>query len=190
MPKRSAGEYRQDGTRDPGSTTERGMAKTESFDITTGCDLQEVDNAVNQAVKEITSRYDFKGIFVDVAYDRDAGTITIHTADEYKLDAIWDALFARLIARKVPVKNLKRGEVQRAAGDTVRQVVTLVQAIDSDTAAKIAKFIRGQKLKRVQAQVQGDAVRVSGPSREDLQATIQSLRAEDWGVELSFGNYR
>jgi cyclic-di-GMP-binding protein len=166
------------------------VAKTESFDITTGCDLQEVDNAVNQTRKEITGRYDFKGIFVEIDYDRSAETITIHTTDQYKLDAVWDVLLGRLIARKVPVKNLKRGEVQRATGDTVRQVITLVQAIETDTAKQITKFIRDQKLKRVQAQVQGDAVRVSGPNREDLQAAIRALREEDWGVELNFGNYR
>lgn len=166
------------------------MAKSESFDITTGCDLQEVDNAVNQAVKEITGRYDFKGVLAEVEYDRGAGTISIHASDNYKLDAIWDVLFGRLLARKVPVKNLKRGEVVQASGGTVRQVITLVQAIDTETAKKISQFIRDQKLKKVQAQVQGDAVRVTGPSRDDLQNTMQALRGEDWGVELTFGNYR
>jgi uncharacterized protein YajQ (UPF0234 family) len=166
------------------------MPKDESFDITTGCDLQEVDNAVNQTVREITGRYDFKGVLADIAYDRGAGTISIHTADEYKLNAIWDALVGRLVARKVPVKNLKRGDVQPAASSTVRQVITLVQGIDSDTARKIAQFVRDKKLKRVQPQVQGDAVRVSGPSRDDLQEVMAALREEDWGVELSFGNYR
>jgi cyclic-di-GMP-binding protein len=110
--------------------------------------------------------------------------------DEYKLDAIWDVLFGRLMARKVPVKNMKRGEVVQASGGTVRQVITLVQAIDTETAKKISQFIRDQKLKKVQAQVQGDAVRVTGPSRDDLQNTMQALRGEDWGLELTFGNYR
>lgn len=166
------------------------MAKDESFDITTGCDLQEVDNAVNQAVKEITGRYDFKGVLAEVEYDRAKGTISIHAADRYKLDAVWDVLLGRMIARKVPVKNLKRGEVTDASGGTARQTVTLVQGIESDTARKIAAFVRDLKLKRVTAQVQGDAVRVTGPSRDDLQATMQALRGEDWGVELTFGNYR
>jgi uncharacterized protein YajQ (UPF0234 family) len=88
------------------------------------------------------------------------------------------------------VKNLKRGEAQPAAGGTVRQAITLVQGIDSDTAKKIAQFVRERKLKRVQPQVQGDAVRVSGPSRDDLQTVMAALREEDWGVELNFGNYR
>ena len=163
---------------------------SESFDITTGCDLQEVDNAVNQALREITGRFDFKNVLVEVEFDRAKATIGIHTADQYKLDASWDVLLGRLIARKVPVKNLKRGEPQPAASSTVRQEISLVQAIDGDTARRIAKFVRDLKLKKVQAQVQGDAVRISGPSRDDLQATMQGLRAEDWGVELTFGNYR
>lgn len=166
------------------------MAKDESFDITTGCDLQEVDNAVNQAIKEITGRYDFKGVLAEVEYDRAKGTISVHASDRFKLDAVWDVLLGRMIARKVPVKNLKRGEVVDASGSTARQTITLVQGIDSDTARKIAGFIRDLKMKRVQAQVQGDAVRVTGPSRDDLQAAMQALRGEDWGVELTFGNYR
>ncbi len=166
------------------------MAKDESFDITTGVDLQEVDNAVNQAVKEITGRYDFKGVLAEVDYDRTKGAISVHAEDRYKLDAIWDVLAGRMISRKVPLQNLKRGEPEDASGGTVRQTITLVQGIEGDTAKEIAKFVRDLKLKRVQAQVQGDAVRVTGPTRNDLQAAIQALRAEDWGVELTFGNYR
>ncbi|MCK9486847.1 MAG: YajQ family cyclic di-GMP-binding protein [Dehalococcoidia bacterium] len=166
------------------------MAKDESFDITTGADLQEVDNAVNQALREITGRFDFKGIMVEVDFDRTEGKINIHTSDEYKADAIWDVLLGRLIARKVPVKNLKREPLERAGGDTVRQQVTLIQGIETDTAKSITKFIRDRKLKKVTAQQQGDAVRVSGPSRDDLQNVMKALREEDWGIELNFGNYR
>lgn len=166
------------------------MPKDESFDITTGCDLQEVDNAVNQALREITGRYDFKGATVEVQYDRAAGTIAIHTDDEYRLQSIWDVLVGRFVSRKVPVENLRRGEVQQAASGTVRQTVTLVQGIDADTAKKISQHIRDLKLKSVKAQIQGDAVRVTGPSRDDLQAAIQSLKSNDWGMELEFGNYR
>lgn len=166
------------------------MAKDESFDITTGADLQEVDNAVNQAVREITGRFDFKGVLAEVEFDRANAKINVHTSDEYKADAIWDVLLGRLIARKVPTKNLKRGDIERATGDTVRQEITLVQAIDTDTAKSITKFIRDKKLKKVTAQQQGDAVRVSGPNRDDLQAVIRALREEDWGIELNFGNYR
>ena len=99
-------------------------------------------------------------------------------------------LVGRFVSRKVPVENLRRGEVQQASGGTVRQVITLVQGIDGDTAKKISQHIRDQKLKKVQAQFQGDAVRVTGPSRDDLQTVIQSLKAQDWGMELTFGNYR
>ena len=166
------------------------MANNESFDITTGCDLQEVDNAVNQALREINGRYDFKGVVAEIEYNRAAGTIGIHTTDEYKLDAIWDVLVGRFVSRKVPVKNMQRGEPEHAGGDTVRQMVTLVQGIDSETAKRIVGVIRAQKLKRVQAQVQNDAVRVSGPNRDDLQAAMRAVREEDWGIELNFGNYR
>jgi len=166
------------------------MAKDESFDITTGCDLQEVDNAINQAVKEITGRYDFKGVLAEIEYDRTKGVIDIHTTDQYKLDAIWDVIFGRLVARKVPTQNMRREEPTPASGGNIRQTITMVQGIDGETAKKISQFVRDQKLKNVKAQVQGDAVRVSGPSRDLLQAAIQSLKAEDWGVELQFGNYR
>lgn len=149
-----------------------------------------MDNAVNQARRVITGRYDFKDVLAEIEVDRSAGTIAIHTTDQFKLDAIWEVLYGRLVARSVPVQNVKRGEAQPAGGDTVRQLVTLVQAIDSDTAKRIVRFIREQKLKGVQSQVQGDAVRVSGPNRDDLQAAMQALRAEDWGVALTFGNYR
>ncbi|MDA1061404.1 MAG: YajQ family cyclic di-GMP-binding protein [Chloroflexi bacterium] len=166
------------------------MAKTESFDVTTGCDLQEVDNAVNQALKEITGRYDFKGIPVTIEYDRAAGTIELHTASEFNLNAAWEVLLGRMVARSIPIKNVQRGTIEPAGGDTVRQTVTLVQAIDGDTARRISKFVRDQKLKKVQAQIQGDAVRISGANRDDLQVTIRALREEDWGIELNFGNYR
>ncbi|MDA0815649.1 MAG: YajQ family cyclic di-GMP-binding protein [Chloroflexi bacterium] len=166
------------------------MAKEESFDITTGCDLQEVDNAINQARKEITGRFDFKNVLAEIEYNRGDGKIEIHTTDEYKLDAIWQVLIGRLISRQVPVKNLKRDNPERASGDTVRQSIALVQGIDGDTAKQITQFIRDQKYKKVKAQVQGDAVRVASANRDDLQTVIRDLKAEDWDVELSFGNYR
>jgi uncharacterized protein YajQ (UPF0234 family) len=166
------------------------MPKDESFDITTGCDPQEVDNAVNQALRELTGRYDFKGATVEVNFDRAANTISIHTDDEYKLQSIWDTLVTRMVSRKVPVENLRRKDMEQAAAGTVRQTVTLVQGIDSDTAKKISQFVRDQKLKNVKAAIQGDAVRVTGPSRDDLQAAMAAIKANDWGMELDFGNYR
>lgn len=166
------------------------MAKDESFDITTGADLQEVDNALNQARKEITNRFDFKNVLVEIDYDRANAKINLHTTDEYKLDAIWQVLTQRFVARNVPLKNMVRGAVEQAGGSTVRQEVTLTQGIDSDTARKIVKFIKDQRFKKAQAQVQGDAVRVSAPSRDELQAVISAVKGEDWGMELKFGNYR
>ncbi len=166
------------------------MAKDESFDITTGVDLQEVDNAVNQARKEISTRFDFKNVLVEIEYSREKSTLNIHTADEYKLDAIWQVLAQRFIARSVPLENLKRGTIEKASGGTVRQEVTMTQGIDSDTARKIVRFIKDQKYKKVQSQVQGDAVRVSSPSRDELQQVITALKGEDYGIRLNFGNYR
>jgi cyclic-di-GMP-binding protein len=166
------------------------MAKDESFDITTGCDLQEVDNAVNQAKREITNRFDFKNILVEIDYDRSKAKIDVHTSDEYKLNAIWEVLVQRLVARNVPLKNVTRGKIEQAGGSTVRQEITLVQSIDTDLGKKIVRFIKDQKFKKAQAQVQGEAVRVSSPSREELQSVIKAVKGEDWGIELKFGNYR
>jgi cyclic-di-GMP-binding protein len=166
------------------------MAKDESFDITTGCDLQEVDNAVNQAKREITTRFDFKNVLVEIDYDRAKATISLHTTDEYKLDAIWEVLAQRFVSRNVPLKNIKREEIEAAGGSTVRQLITLTQGIESDLARKIVRYIKDQKFKKANAQVQGDAVRVSSPSREELQAVITAVKKEDWGIELKYGNYR
>ena len=166
------------------------MAKTESFDITTGVDLQEVDNAVNQARKEIANRYDFKKVLAEIDYDRKAPKLSIHSADDFKLNAVWEVLSGRLLGRHVPLKNLKRGEVEKAAGNTVRQEIPITQAIDDETARKIVKFIKDQRYKKVQSSVQGDQVRISAPSRDELQVVIRDLKAEDWGIELNFANYR
>jgi uncharacterized protein YajQ (UPF0234 family) len=166
------------------------MPKSESFDISTGVDLQEVDNAVNQARKEISNRYDFKKVLAEIEYDRAAPRLTLRTESEFQLSSMWDVLAQRLRARQVPLINLKRGAIEKAGGSTVRQEIKIAQSIDADTARKIVKFIKDQGYKRVQSQIQGDEVRVSAPSRDELQAVIKVLRAEDWGIELKFGNYR
>jgi len=166
------------------------MAGTESFDITTGCDLQEVDNAVNQALKEIRQRYDLKDAGVAVDFRRAEAALTITAADEYTLRAAWDVVLGRMVRRNVPVKNLSTGAVQSAGGGTARMEVTLQQGIPTETARAIVKFIKERKLRRVQAAIQADQVRVSSPSRDELQAVIAALREEDFGVELKFGNYR
>jgi len=168
------------------------MPKLESFDITTGVDLQEVDNAVNQARKEIGTRFDFKNVLAEINYERQSAApkLSVHTQDEFTLESIWTVLNQRLLARHVPMKNMKRGNVEKAGGNTVRQDIAITQAIDGDTGRKIMRFIKDQKYKKVQANLQGDEVRVSAPSRDELQDVIKDLRGEDWGMELKFGNYR
>ena len=166
------------------------MPKTESFDVTSGVDLQEVDNAVNQAQKEVAQRYDFKGQKAEIEYDRKAAKLTLAASDEYYLNALWQVMRERMVSRKVPVKNLHRGKVEPASGGTVRQEVELKQGISPDTCRAIVKLIKDQKLKKVQSQIQGDAVRFSSPSRDDLQEVQALLRQQDYDVELKFGNYR
>jgi uncharacterized protein YajQ (UPF0234 family) len=166
------------------------MPQQASFDVTTGVDLQEVDNAVNQAQKEIAQRYDFKGSKVSIDFKRAENMIVLVADDDYKMRALFDVLQAKLIKRGVPVKNLDLGEVKPAGGDTVRREVKLKTALDSDTARKVAAAIKEAKLKKVQAAIQGDQVRVSSPSKDDLQEAMALLRSQDFGVELTFGNYR
>ncbi len=166
------------------------MAGTESFDITSGCDLQEVDNAVNQARKEIGQRYDFRGLRIELSFDRKASQIVVSAPDEYPLTAAIDVLKAKLIRRGVPIKNLEIGAVIGAGSGSVRKEIELRQGVSTEAAKAIVKFIKDQKLKKVQAAIQGDQVRVSSPSRNTLQDVIELLKAEDFGLELQFGNYR
>jgi len=166
------------------------MAQQSSFDVTTGVDLQEVDNAVNQAQKEIAQRYDFKGSKASIDFRRGENLLVLVADDDFKMRALFDVLQGKLIKRGVPVKNLDIGAVTPAAGDTVRREVKLKMALDSDTAKKIVAVLKEAKLKKVQAAIQGDQVRVSSPSKDDLQGAIALLRAKDFGVELKFGNYR
>ena len=166
------------------------MAQTNSFDVTTGVDLQEVDNAVNQAQKEIATRYDFKGSKAAIEYNRAAETISLVADDDFRMRALFDVLQAKLIKRNVSVKNLDIGETKPAGGDTVRKEIKLKTALDGETAKKIAAAIKDAKLKKVQASIQGEQVRVSSPSKDELQGVMQMLRSRDFGVELKFGNYR
>ena len=166
------------------------MADTNSFDVTTGVDLQEVDNAVNQAQKEIAQRYDFKGSKAAIDFDRTGGKLKLVADDDFKMRALYDVLQTKLIKRGVPVKNLDIGEIKPAGGDTVRREVGLKMSLDGDTAKKVAAAIKDAKMKKVQAAIQGDQVRVTSPSRDELQAVMQMLRGKDFGVELKFGNYR
>jgi uncharacterized protein YajQ (UPF0234 family) len=166
------------------------MAQLNSFDVTTGVDLQEVDNAVNQAQKEIAQRYDFKGANVTIDFQRTEGKIALMADSEFRMQALFDVLQAKLIKRSVPVKNLDIGDIKTAGGDMVRREVGLKMSLDGDTAKKVAAAIKDAKMKKVQAAIQGDQVRVSSPSRDELQLVMQLLRSKDFGVELKFGNYR
>ncbi len=166
------------------------MADTYSFDVTSTIDLPEVDNAVNQARKEIGQRFDFKGSTAAIDFDQKAGTLALTAEDNFKLEAVWDVLQTRLIKRNVAVKNLKRGDIEPAAGSTVKQVITLQQGIPTEAARDIVKHLKDLKLKKVQASIQGDQVRITSPSKDDLQGAMQALRAKDFGVALQFGNYR
>lgn len=166
------------------------MASSSSFDVTTGVDYMEVNNAVTQATKEITQRYDFKGLKVSLELDQKEHTITLAAPDEFKLSAMWDVLQSKLVRRQVPLKNMKPGEVVPAAGSSVRQVVAIQDGLTADMAREIAKVIKDAKMKRVQAAIQGDTVRISSPNKDDLQAAIALLKQQDIGVDLKFGNYR
>ena len=166
------------------------MATQASFDITSGVDLQEVDNAVNQAKKEVAQRYDFKGSRASVELNRTDNTITLVADDEFKLNALWEILQGRMVRRGVPTKNLTLGTVERAANDTVRRIVTLQQGIPTEAAKAIVQFLKDRKMRKVQAAIQADQVRVSSASKDDLKEAIRVLREQDFGVALQFGNYR
>jgi uncharacterized protein YajQ (UPF0234 family) len=166
------------------------MANMNSFDVTSTIDLQEVDNALNQARKEIAQRYDFKGSPAAVDLDQKNNTLTLTAEDKFKLGALWEVVQTRMVRRNVPVKNLKPGEIENASGGTVKQVVTLQMGIPTEAAREIVKVLKEAKMKKVQASIQGDQVRIQSPSKDDLQAAMQMLRNHDFGIALQFGNYR
>lgn len=168
----------------------RRMADQSSFDITSTIDLQEVDNALNQARKEVAQRYDFKGSKASIDFDQKESKLVLTADDDFKLNALWEIVQTRLVRRNVPTKNLSRGEIIPSANTTVRQDVALQQGISSDKARDIVKFIKEAKVKRVQASIQGDQLRVTSPSKDDLQEVMRLLREQDFGVALQFGNYR
>ena len=158
-----------------------------SFDVVSTVDLQEVKNAIGQAMKEITTRFDLKA--TDSTIDLQGEEILISTADEGKIKAVRDVLETRLVKRNVPLKALTFGGVEKALGGTARQKVTLQKGIPSEKAREIIKLIKGTKLK-VQASIQGEQVRVAGKNRDDLQAVIQLLKGTDLGIDMQFTNYR
>ena len=166
------------------------MAKKSSFDVSTGVDLQEVDNAVNQARKEIATRYDFRGTDCTVEFDRGAGVVKLEGDDAYRLTAVLQILREKLARRNVPLKNLDQGKVEIASLGRARQTIGLKQGINQETGKKMVKTIKDHGFKKVQVQIQGDELRVTSPSKDELQSVMAFLRGEDWGVELKFGNYR
>jgi cyclic-di-GMP-binding protein len=158
-----------------------------SFDIVSSVDLQEVKNAIGQALKEIQTRYDLKGSNSDIVL----GTtdITLTSADEFKLKAVREVLEGRLVKRNVALKALTYEVVDQALGGTVRQKITLQQGIPTEKAREIVKVIKGTKLK-VQAAIQGDQLRVSGKNKDDLQSVMHVLKSTDLGIDMQFTNYR
>ena len=164
------------------------MAKEPSFDVVSEVDMQEVNNAINQTVKEIIQRFDFKGTKSTVEIEN-GNAIKIVTEDDTRMRNIVDILQSKFIKRGVAIKNLEYGKVEPAAGGMVRQSIKVKQGIDADIAKKITKDIKNMKVK-VQATLQDDQIRVSGKKIDDLQAVIAFLKGQDYGVELQFSNFR
>jgi uncharacterized protein YajQ (UPF0234 family) len=166
------------------------MPPASSFDITSTIDFQEVDNALNQARKEVGQRYDFKGAKAEIDLNAAEKTLTLVADDEMKMNALWEIVQTRLVRRGVAIKNFKAPESDAAAGGAVRRVIPIQQGIPIEAAKEIVKFLKDQKLRKVQASIQADQVRVTSPSKDELQDTMRQLREHDFGVALQFGNYR
>jgi uncharacterized protein YajQ (UPF0234 family) len=160
-----------------------------SFDIVSEIDLQEVSNAIHQAMKEVTNRYDLKNSKSSIELDGDEKKIVVRSQDDYSLRAVVEILNQRLVRRGVPLKGLTYEAIKEAGGSTVVQDIALQQGIPMDKAREVVKLIKSQKLK-VQSSIQGDQVRISGKSRDDLQAVMALLKDKDFGIDMSFTNYR
>lgn len=163
------------------------MSSEYSFDIVSKLDMQELNNAVSQALREIETRFDFKGSKSNITIEKNELVVT--SDDEYKLNSVIDILHSKMAKRGISLKHLKYGKIEPAAGGTVRQRISLQQGIDADNAKKINGLIRDSKLK-VKSQIQGDQLRVSGKSKDDLQKVIQLLKGADLPLDLQFVNYR
>ncbi|MCX8027215.1 MAG: YajQ family cyclic di-GMP-binding protein [Thermodesulfovibrionales bacterium] len=160
-----------------------------SFDIVCKVDLQEVLNAVNQTMKEVSQRFDFKGSKSSVELDKDKAQLTLISDDDSRLRSLIDILQTKLVKRSVPLKALGYGKVEQASGNTVRQIISLQQGIPLDKAKEIVKDIKDTKIK-VSSEIQKDQVRVKGKKIDDLQAVISKLKEKDYGIHLQFTNYR
>ncbi|HEY3374145.1 MAG TPA: YajQ family cyclic di-GMP-binding protein [Candidatus Aquicultor sp.] len=165
------------------------MAKDSSFDIVSQVDLQEIDNAVNQANKEISTRYDFKGSKSNIAWNKAESQIVLDADDDYKLRSVQDVLHTKLVKRGIDLKALHYKKPEQASGGMVRQIATVQQGIETEKGREINKFVKNLKLK-VQVAIEGDKVRVSAKNKDDLQNVIQEIRGHDFGLPLQFINYR
>jgi uncharacterized protein YajQ (UPF0234 family) len=165
----------------------KGMAATYSFDVTSNIEMPgSTTPSTRRAGDRPTLRLQESAAAIDL--DQKAASLTAE--DNFKLESVWDVLQTRLIKRSVAVKNLKRGDIEPAGGATVKQVITLQQGIPIEAAKDIVRHLKDAKLKKVQASIQGDQVRITSTSKDDLQDAMQALRAQDFGVALQFGNYR
>jgi cyclic-di-GMP-binding protein len=160
-----------------------------SFDVVSRVDMQEMDNAINQVKKEISTRFDFRGSKTQVDLDRKEAKITVLTEDDMKLRAIKDMLIAKVVHRSIEAEALVFGDHEKAGGDMVRQIVTITNGIDIETARKVVKVVKEAKLK-VQSAIQGEEVRITGKKRDDLQEAIQTIKEADLGMPLQFVNFR
>ncbi|MEW6245486.1 MAG: YajQ family cyclic di-GMP-binding protein [Nitrospirota bacterium] len=165
------------------------MADQFSFDVVSQVDMQEMKNAVDQTLKEIRQRFDFKNSKTELTLEEKDKKLTVASDDEYRLKAVLEILKTKCVKRNVSLKALNYGKVEEALGGTVRQVITIQSGIPSEKAKEISKEIRDAKLK-VQAQIQGDHVRVLSKSKDELQATIALLKQKEFGIDLQFVNYR
>lgn len=163
------------------------MSSDNSFDIVSKVDLQELNNAITQAEREIATRFDFKGSKSKITVEKDE--LTILSDDDYKLKSVIDILIDKMVKRDVPTKNLDYGKVEGASGGAVRQKVKIRQGIEQDISKKINTIIKDSKLK-VKSQIQGDQLRITGKSKNDLQAVMQLLRSAELAIDLQFTNFR
>ncbi len=165
------------------------MASENSFDIVSKIEMQEIKNAIEQAMKEVGQRFDFKGSKSEIKLEEKSNEILVSSDDEYKLKSLLDILQSKLVKRGISLKALTYEKIESALGGTVKQNIKLQQGIPSEKAKEVVKVIKETRIK-VQSQIQGDQVRVTGKNRDDLQAIIKLLRERDFGIDMQFINYR
>jgi len=165
------------------------MSSENSFDIVSKIEMQEIKNAIEQAMKEVAQRFDFKGSKSEIKLEEKNNEILVSSDDEYKLKSLLDILQSKLVKRGISLKALTYEKIESALGGTVKQNIKLQQGIPSEKAKEVVKVIKETRLK-VQSQIQGDQVRVTGKNRDDLQEIIKLLRERDFGIDMQFENYR